>query len=146
MVAMETAEVERALRAAAPQAFEGTAVLFAFLFGSTASGRARQGSDVDVAVYLDPATAPEQYLPLTLDLAGRLADASGLPRIEVVVMNDAPLPLLGSILRERVVISSRDEVARVRFEGGTRSMFFDFDIHARRLDRELLARTRDGRR
>ena len=144
MNSVDTADL---LRRGAADAFAGTPVVFAFLFGSHATGRARADSDVDVAVYLHEALAdPSDMLPMSLDLAGRLAAASGLPRIEVVVLNDAPLGLLGSILRERNVVYSADEAARVRFESTMRSMAMDFEIHSRRLDRELLARTAEGRR
>src|SRR2546430_6711101 len=146
MSSMDTTKIVRTLTDAARPALDGTPVLFAFLFGSNATGRARKESDVDVAVYFDPATAREELVTLSLDVAGRLADTSRLPRIEVVAMNDAPLPLLGRILRDRVVIYSRDETARVRFEAETRSAFMDFDIHAQRLDRELLSRTADRSR
>ncbi|HXF71171.1 MAG TPA: nucleotidyltransferase domain-containing protein [Actinomycetota bacterium] len=136
--------VEERLRRAAPAAFEGSGVVFAYLFGSRATGHARPDSDVDVAVYLDP--PPEDPLAAALALAGRLEERSGVGGIEVVVMNAAPLPLLGRILRERIVIFSRDEPARVAFESLTFREFQDFDLHARELDRELLRRHAEGRR
>ncbi len=136
--------VEERLRTAAPVAFEGSGVVFAYLFGSRATGRARPDSDVDVAVYLDP--PPRDPLAEALALAARLEDASGVGGIEVVVMNDAPLPLLGRILRERIVLYSRDEPARVAFESLAFREFLDFEFHARQLDRELLRRHAEGRR
>ena len=142
---MRAPAVPDVVRGASAAAFEDTPVAFAYLFGSHATGRARDDSDVDVAVYLQP-DDPSERLSQTLDLGGRIAAASGLPRVEVVVMNGAPLPLLGSILRERIVVYSRDEPARVTFESEMRSVTMDFEIHARRLDRELLARTADGGR
>jgi predicted nucleotidyltransferase len=137
-------QVEERLQAAAPTAFEGTGVLFAYLFGSRATGRARPDSDVDVAVYLDP--PPPDPLAAALALAARLEEASGVGDIEVVVMNDAPLPVLGRILRERIVPYSRDEPTRVAFESLTFREFCDFELHARELDRELLRRHAEGRR
>ncbi len=136
--------VEERLRRATPAAFEGSGVVFAYLFGSQATGRARPDSDVDVPVYLDP--PPEDPGAVALALAGRLEERSGLAGIEVVVMNGAPLPLLGRILRERIVLFSRDEPARVAFESLTFREFQDFDLHARELDRELLRRHAEGRR
>lgn len=44
------------LRAAAPDAFAGQPVAFAYLFGSHAAGTATARSDVDVAVHLEPGT------------------------------------------------------------------------------------------
>ncbi|HXF71372.1 MAG TPA: nucleotidyltransferase domain-containing protein [Actinomycetota bacterium] len=136
--------VEERLRRAAPAAFEDSGVVFAYLFGSRATGRARPDSDVDVAVYLD--RAPADPLAEALALAGRLEEASGVGGIEVVVMNDAPLPLVGRILRERIVLYCRDEPARVAFESRAFREFLDFDLHARELDRELLRRHAEGRR
>lgn len=136
--------VEERLRRAAPLAFEGSGVVFAYLFGSRAAGRARPDSDVDVAVYIAPPA--QDPVAEALRLAARLEDASGVGGIEVVVMNEAPLPLLGRILRERVVLYSRDEPARVAFESRAFREFCDFDLHARELDRALLRRHAEGRR
>lgn len=118
----------------------------AYLFGSVATGRARGGSDVDVAVVLEPSLPTERYVELSLELARRLSAASGVGGIEVVVLNDAPLPLLGRAVRERIVLFCRDEPFRVRFEGKVLKEFFDFQIHAAPMDRELLRATAEGRR
>lgn len=134
------------LKRRAPRAFEGEPVAFAYLFGSRARGAASVDSDVDVAVYLEAGASPKEHVSISLRLAGRLADATGLPRIEVLPLNDAPLTLAGRVLRERVVIYSRDEPARVRYESLVFREFLDFEFHARDLDRELLRRTAEGRR
>jgi uncharacterized protein len=65
--------------------------------------------------------------------------------VEIVVLNEAPLPLAGRILRNRTVLYSRDEPARVRYESLTLRMFFDFEIHARPLAEELLKGIAEGR-
>ncbi|MBI2238334.1 MAG: nucleotidyltransferase domain-containing protein [Actinobacteria bacterium] len=137
-------DILRRLREAAPDAFEGTGVLFAYLFGSVAREDIHPHSDVDVAVYLKP--AGQDGLTVSLRLADRLATASGVGGIEVTVLNHAPLPLRGRAVRERRVFYSRDEPTRVEFESRTLREFFDFEIHARALDRELLRRIADGRR
>ncbi len=136
--------VER-LRAGAPEAFAGTPVAFAYLFGSRARGQARATSDVDVAVYLDPPEEPERRLERTLDLMRRLADATGM-EADLLILSDAPLRLLGRVLRDRVVLWSRDEPLRVRFEATMRSRCLDFDLHAEPLDRELLRAIAESRR
>lgn len=138
--------VVQALQAGAADALSATPVVFAYLFGSHATGRAGPRSDVDVACYVDPAPTGQQALELRLDLAGRLERACGVAGVEVVLLPEAPLALAGRILRERVVIHSRDEPRRVRYESLTFRMFCDFDVHARRLDRQLLRATAEGRR
>lgn len=117
------------LEAVAAAVFAGTPVDFAYLFGSQATGRTHPHSDVDVAVHL-AAPAPDA-LELRLALAGRLAELASVGDVEVIVLNDAPLPLAGRALRDRVVIFSRDEPARVRYESITNRTFLDFDIHDR---------------
>jgi predicted nucleotidyltransferase len=134
------------LRNVADRELQGTPVLVAYVFGSVAAGRAREGSDVDVAVVLEPSAPADRYLELSLELARRLATGSGVGGIEVVVLNDAPLPLRGRAVRERVVLFSRDEPFRVRFEGKVMKEFLDFQIHAEPMDRELLRATAEGRR
>lgn len=132
------------LRSGAAPAFEGLPVLFAYLFGSHARDDARRTSDVDIAVYIaePPSGGPE----LALELAARLAGTSGVGGIEVVVLNDSPVALRGRAVRERVVLYSRDEPARVEFESRTLREFFDFQLHAGPLDDRLLREIVEGRR
>jgi predicted nucleotidyltransferase len=141
-----TAPLDQRLRAAAGRALEGSPVLFAYLFGSAATGRTHSRSDVDVAVYVKPVVSSDNFLDLSLDLARRLSEASGIGNIAVLVLNDAPLPILGRAVRERIVIYTRDEPARVRFESRTLREFFDFELHARPLDEKFLRDTAAGRR
>jgi hypothetical protein len=134
------------LSRAAEQAFADTRVLFAYVFGSAATGRTHAKSDLDIAVYLMPPIDARRTLDLTLDLGDRLAATSGRADVDLVVLNSAPLRLQGRILRQRVIIYSRDEVARVRYESRTFREAGDFEIHARALDREILRATAEGRR
>lgn len=134
------------LRDVAAAVLPGTPVCFSYLFGSVATGRARSGSDLDVAVYLVPSVRPERYLETNLDLARRLERAVRAGEVDLLVLNDAPLPVLGRVLRDRLVLYSRDESLRVRFESRTLRQFMDFDIHARELDRQLLRAMAEGRR
>ena len=139
-------EIFERLRAASTAVFEGTEVTFAYLFGSAARGDTHLRSDVDVAVFLEPAPTPERALDLSLELARRLTTATDLGGIEVVVLNGAPLPLRGRAVRERRVIFSRDEPARVAYESLTLRAFFDHEIHARPLDERFLRDAAEGRR
>jgi predicted nucleotidyltransferase len=118
--------------------FRDQPVVFAYLFGSRASGQDRTGSDWDVAVYVEPALDPAARFELRLTLGARL-EAGLREEVDLVVLNDAPLQLAGRIIQSRTVIYSRDEPARVRYESLTMRMFMDFEIHAkpfrqRRLD------------
>ncbi len=135
----------RRLRAAAERELPAEPVLVAYLFGSRATGRARAGSDVDLAVLTDEGLQRAQRLDLALRLPDPFERAAGT-EVDLVVLNDAPLPLRGRVLQQRVVLYSRDEPLRVHWESLTMRMFLDSSIPARRLDRELLAETAAGRR
>ncbi len=133
-------DVAERLRSAAERVLPGTPVLFAYLFGSQARSEARDDSDVDIAVWLDPDTRPDDTLELRLRLARRLADASGVPRLEaVVVLNDAPLALTGRVQQDGIVLWSRDEPERVRWSSLTARRFHDWQLHAGPLTRQRLA-------
>lgn len=133
------------LRESTPAALDEEPVLFAYLFGSHATGAAHPRSDVDVAVMLEDSVPKEERLETSLRLARRLAEASGLGEIEVVVLNAAPLPLVGRAISTREVIYSRNEPARVEFESRRHREFLDFQIHAEPLARALLRRAAGDR-
>lgn len=120
-------EIVERLKAAAPEAFRGQPVVAAYLFGSQATGRVHAGSDIDVAVLI---REKADSLDAMLRLPGRLADSSGLSRIEVLVLNEAGLSIQGRVVTEGVLFYSSDEPIRIRFEGVTRKLNQDFEIHA----------------
>lgn len=134
------------LKSRAPEAFENTPVLFAYLFGSHATGRSKVSSDIDVAVYLEDYNDADGGLNATLQLTDVLGRISKLGKLDVVALNAAPLRLRGRIIKERIVIHSRNEPARVRFESIVLREFFDFQIHARYMDQQFLRDIAEGRR
>jgi predicted nucleotidyltransferase len=77
----------------------------AIVFGSTARGQERAGSDLDVAV-LGRIDAGE--------LAGRLALATGR-EVDVVDLSSAPIPLLDAILRQGIGVFERERGVEARF-------------------------------
>ncbi len=134
------------LCAAADEVFAGGPVLFAELYGSQATGRTHAHSDVDVAVFVDPTTPADERFALSLRLAGRLEQAVGVGPFEaLLILNDAPLALAGRVLRDRQVIYSRDEPARVAYESRTFRQFVDFERHAEPMRQARLRSLADGR-
>jgi predicted nucleotidyltransferase len=112
-------------------------VVVAYLFGSRAVGRNRNTSDADVAVLVDG----ERGLLEQEALADRLARAMGVPDVDIIVLDEAPLELRGRIVQEGRVLFSADEARRVAFEVLTRSQYFDFlptlEAHTRRYLRQV---------
>jgi hypothetical protein len=86
-------------------------IRFALLFGSRASGRHHAQSDLDVAVYVDPALTAREAFDLRLELGAELSE---LGEPDVTVLNDAP-PLLAhrALMGTRLFI--RDQQDWVRF-------------------------------
>ena len=86
-------------------------VRFALLFGSRVTGRSRQGSDIDLAVYLDDALSARERFDLRLRLVTEIVD---MGRPDIVILNDAP-PLLGhrALMGRSVLV--RDRTSYVRY-------------------------------
>jgi predicted nucleotidyltransferase len=110
---------------------------WAYLFGSAARGEKHR--DVDIAVM------PEDGTLVSLTELGRLqielSRAAGTD-VDLVDLRRAPLPLLGSILRERIVLVDRRRHERHDWEARTHSRWLDFEPALRRssaIRREKLA-------
>lgn len=114
-------------------------VVFAYLFGSVASGRPGPLSDVDVAVYLEEGTDCGRR---RFEVIEALARHLGTDGIDVVVLNSAPIALAGRVLSGRRVILDRRPFVRHRYESLTAREFLDF----RHFEHRLLERrfTRGG--
>jgi hypothetical protein len=105
-------------------------VLFAYLFGSASRGRLGPLSDVDIAVYLDDTCDP---LEARLEAIGRANAHLGTDRVDVVVLNQAPIALVGRILQSRRVLCDRDPFRRHRFESLALREFADFRVFETRI-------------
>ena len=136
--------LEERLRDAA-RGLADESVAFAYLFGSRATGSARPASDTDIAVLPVPGLSREQRRTLRERIAN-LFEVPAHSEVDVVLLDEAPLPLRGRVLRQRRVLYSADEPLRVRWESLTGRMFADSRLKLDELDRELLMRTATGRR
>ena len=108
------------------QAFSGReqGVAAVYLFGSVARGESRPGSDLDVAVLLEPAPERGTFESLRLDLRAELESDFGRD-VDLVVLNHAPPDLAHRVLRDAVLIIEPDPSARVRFEVRARNEYWD---------------------
>lgn len=133
---MADERLERMVEAAGA-ALAGEPVRFAYVFGSQVTGRTHPASDVDVAVMPQPALT-EGRLEFRLRLAALLERATGVGPVEVVLLDEVPLPVLGRILAARRVLCSVDEPGRVAFESRSMRQYLDFRLSADRWDRVRL--------
>ncbi|MGH3870086.1 MAG: type VII toxin-antitoxin system MntA family adenylyltransferase antitoxin [Pseudonocardiaceae bacterium] len=115
-------------------------VLVAYLYGSHARSRVGPLSDVDVAVLLDDDNE-ERRLELTAAITHAVAPA----RADVVVLNDAPLPLAYRVLRDGTVLVSHDDRARVEHWVRTVDRYLDMAPARRALAAGTRNRLREGR-
>lgn len=104
------------------------AVRGAFLFGSVAVGTARPESDVDVGLVVDS----ERWEPLDkVDLLGDCVEA-GTERIDLVVLNDAPLVVQFEAVRPNVLLYAADDFSPGTFVSKVLRMYWDFEPYLER--------------
>ena len=99
-------------------------ILFAYLYGSAAYGPTRSAGDIDIAVYLMPATADE-YLKKEAALTSLLVSGLHTDDIDLRILNVLPVVLQYDILKEGILVMSRDEMQRAEFETSVMLRFFE---------------------
>jgi len=121
-------------------------VRLAYLFGSRARGGARAESDFDVAVLLDEAAVADSDARkgAIWRLAARLGCAVRSDRLDLVILNHAPVLLRHRVLRDGVLLHARSEAERVRFAIRTIREYQDFEPRLRMHTRRRIARLREG--
>jgi uncharacterized protein len=115
----------------------------AWLFGSVARNEAGPLSDVDVAVLLSPSIAPESRLEIAAALWENLERRC--PRVDLVILEEAPPALRHRVFRDGILLVERDERRRVAFETRAIQEYLDFQHLSEIYDRALLARAAEGR-
>jgi uncharacterized protein len=120
----DEAEVITALRHAGAR--------FAFVHGSRATGRPRPDSDLDIAAWWG-ADAPDSW------------DVLLPPRVDLVVLDHAPLWLAGRIALHGRLLFDDDPPARVRWQADTRLIYLDELPAMKASQREWLEAVANGR-
>ncbi|MGH9111010.1 MAG: nucleotidyltransferase domain-containing protein [Acidimicrobiales bacterium] len=123
--AIDLDEISAALRRAGAR--------FGFLHGSQVSGRARPGSDLDVAAWWGRDDRPAPWsiaLPAAVDL---------------LVLDEAPLELAGRVAVDGVLLFDDDPGARVEWQATTRLVYFDEEWRQRWITRTFVEAHARGR-
>lgn len=126
-------DLKRALADVAPDLFG------AMLWGSHATGRAHEGSDIDVCLVAGKDAELSQIDQSALQLAGRLG-----PRFDVKVFETLPLYLKGEVIEGGVVVAALDEPALWEYLRDFRKVWEDQSV--RRHGREEFERLLEARR
>ena len=102
---------------------------FAYLFGSLAENRATHLSDVDIAVYLTEGKLEDKRL----QILGDLIDIFRTDRVDLVILNTAPLILKMKIIQARRILADNFPHMRNTFESLTMRTYFDFSKMEKRI-------------
>ncbi len=114
-------------------------VILAYLFGSTVKGDTGRLSDVDIGVLLDEKLSKKDRFDLELKLISEMAILIKKNKIDLVVLNEAPLLLAHNVIKDGIVLKS-DEAERVKFETKILSMYIDEKYYIKRHTEETLKR------
>jgi len=80
-------------------------------------------SDIDIAVYLNSHVDKAEA---KLGIIGSLSDTLKTDEIDLVILNDAPISLVGRILNKKRVLADKQPFLRHSFESLALREFFDF--------------------
>ncbi len=118
-------------------------IQLAYLFGSRVTGDVGALSDYDVAVLLDcAADGPAVRSQLAYEIARRLDS----DRVDVVLLNHAPIELAYAVIAGGHVLYQRDLATRVEYEADVLSRYGDYLPVLRAQRSALLGETGHDRR
>jgi len=110
------------------------AVLFAYVFGSFVRSK-KYAKDIDIAVFVKGKVPPDFERRLALKLERAVGK-----EVDVIVINKKPTLLLSEILRNCILIFSRDEKRRVKFEMQALREILDYNELIRQFDEKRFER------
>jgi len=119
-------------------------VELAYLFGSVAQGGEGKLSDVDLAVFLDESLDEKERFNFKLSLISDLEDILRTDRLDLVIMNDAPVSLNFEIIKANYPLFIRDEDLKVDLEHYIMSRYLDRQYYDRRWADNLIKKTAEG--
>lgn len=86
-----------------------------YLFGSFARGNPRRGSDVDIAVFTKDIPSTRRRSRTRAEFAAAASKTLGTDKVDVVILNQAPVVLRHEVFRDGKVLFVRDRGALSRF-------------------------------
>lgn len=105
------------------------AVRAAYVFGSVAEGRERGDSDLDIGIVVDPDEwAPDDKVNLITECM----EAAERDRVDLVVLNDAPLVLQFEAVRRNVLLYAGEDFHPGAYFSRVARMYWDFEPYFRR--------------
>jgi predicted nucleotidyltransferase len=96
-----------------------------YLFGSHARGTATALSDIDLAILLHSDLDESRFFSLRLDYITRAMQTLHTEKVDVVILNNAPLHLAYEIVSHGILLVDRNPGYRVAFEADHIGRFLD---------------------
>ncbi|MEW6527746.1 MAG: nucleotidyltransferase domain-containing protein [Spirochaetota bacterium] len=112
-------------------------VLFAYVHGTFLCNC--PFNDIDVAIYVE--TIPDSVLQYELQMEYILMEAIGLYQVDVRILNKAPLVFKYGVIKNGMLLLSKDEEKRNCFKEETIRDYLDFLPYIKRYRKEVLCVT-----
>ncbi|NMX21371.1 nucleotidyltransferase [ANME-1 cluster archaeon GoMg4] len=103
-------------------------VKLAYLFGSVAKGKEGKLSDIDLAFFLDESLSKKEGFHLQLKLILELTSILKTDKVDLTVMNNAPLLLNYNIIKHGKILKD-DIETKIRVESGILSDYLDMKYY-----------------
>jgi uncharacterized protein len=103
-----------------------SAVAAVYLFGSHARGTNTRMSDIGLAVLFHSAIHESCYFELRLEYITRIMGILLTEKVDVLVLNNAPVHLAYEIVSRGILLLDRDPRQRAAFEADRIGRFLDF--------------------
>lgn len=98
-------------------------IILVYLFGSQASGNAGPISDIDLGILVDH---HQDSLELQTGLAHEIVRRIGTDRVDVVLLNRAPIELAFTVISAGQLLYQRSPFEKVEYEATVMSRYYDF--------------------
>jgi predicted nucleotidyltransferase len=90
---------------------EYESIVFAYVFGSYVSGKLRNDSDIDIAIYLSDEMPTDEYLDLKMKLTTVFKR-----EVDLIILNSATPLLKFEICKKHIRLFTRDEIEESNFK------------------------------
>lgn len=116
-------------------------IKFAYIFGSQATGKATENSDIDIAIYFQEEYPPMEEVFIRGDI---IEDGKAFFKkdVDIVSLNNASLLLKYEIIHDGIVLKDDDD--RADFESLSLREYFDFKYYSDIYDNAMIERIRKG--
>jgi len=100
-------------------------IVVSYLFGSYARNQSNSLSDIDIALLLNKKIEKEGELIYKAKLIADLMSVLKTNLVDIVCLNSAPPLLAHRVIRDGIIIDSKDEKARIFFETLSLNQYID---------------------